>query len=53
VGNRFAEEARKMHAGDAEERAIRGQATLQETAELIDEGIAVLPLPPLLKEPLQ
>jgi hypothetical protein len=53
VGNRFAEEVRKMHAGDSEERAIRGQATLQETAELIDEGIAVLPLPSLLKEPLQ
>lgn len=53
VGSRFAEEARKIHAGDADERAIRGQATLQETVELLDEGIAVLPLPPVLKEPLQ
>ena len=53
VGSRFAEEARKIHAGDADERAIRGQATLQETVQLLDEGIAVLPLPPVLKEPLQ
>ena len=53
VGTRFAEEARKMHAGDADERAIRGQATLHETMQLLEEGIAVLPLPPALKEPLQ
>jgi hypothetical protein len=53
VGSRFAEEARKIHAGDADERAIRGQATLQETVQLLDEGIAVLPLPSVLKEPLQ
>ena len=53
VGSRFAEEARKIHAGDADERAIRGQATLQETVQLLDDGIAVIPLPPALKEPLQ
>ena len=53
VGSRFAEEARKIHAGDADERAIRGQATLQETVQLLDEGIAVLPIPPVLKETLQ
>ena len=45
VGGRFAAEARRMHYGEIEERAIRGQATPQETAELLDEGIAVLPLP--------
>lgn len=45
VGHRFAAEARRMHYGEVEERAIRGQATLQETTELLDEGIAVLPLP--------
>jgi hypothetical protein len=45
VGGRFAAEARRMHYGEVEERAIRGQATPQETAELLDEGIAVLPLP--------
>lgn len=55
VGARFAEEARKMHYGEAEERSIRGQASQQETEALLDEGIAVLPLPvPAgLKEPLQ
>jgi hypothetical protein len=44
-----------MHYGEAEQRNIRGHATLEETEELIDEGIAVmpLPLPDVLKEPLQ
>ncbi|MFM1908201.1 MAG: hypothetical protein RLZZ591_1878 [Pseudomonadota bacterium] len=45
VGGQFAQEARKMHYGDVPERAIRGQATLHEAAELLDEGIAVIPLP--------
>lgn len=45
VGARFAEEARRMHYGEASQRAIRGQASLEETAQLLDEGIAVLPLP--------
>jgi len=45
VGARFADEARRMHYGEAAQRAIRGQASLQETAQLLDEGIAVLPLP--------
>lgn len=55
VGNSFPEEARKMHYGEAEQRNIRGHATPEETEELIDEGIAVMPLPMpnLLKEPLQ
>ena len=55
VGNSFPEEARKMHYGEAEQRNIRGHATPEETEELIDEGIAVmpLPLPNALKEPLQ
>ncbi len=55
VGERFAEEARRMHYGEAEERNIRGRATREQTAELLDEGIAVLPLPvpPSLKGPLQ
>jgi len=44
VGSQFAEEARKIHYGEAPERAIRGQATARETRELLDEGIAVLPL---------
>ena len=45
VGKRFADEARRMHHGETEERAIRGQATPDEAAQLLDEGIAVLPLP--------
>jgi len=55
VGERFAEEARRMHYGEAEERGIRGQATREQTEALLDEGIAVLPLPiPAgLKETLQ
>ena len=55
VGDRFAEEARKMHYGEAEERSIRGQATREQAEALVEEGIAVLPLPlpPALKETLQ
>ena len=45
VGKRFAEEARKIHYGESQERAIRGQASRQETADLLEEGISVLPLP--------
>ena len=45
VGERFAEEARRMHYGEADERGIRGQATREQTEELLDEGIAVMPLP--------
>lgn len=55
VGTRFAEEARKIHYQEAEERAIRGVATAEETAALADEGIEVLslPLPSALKGPMQ
>ncbi|MEY2617141.1 MAG: hypothetical protein RL522_143 [Pseudomonadota bacterium] len=55
VGERFAEEARRMHYGEADERGIRGQASAEETQALLEEGIAVLPLPvpPALKGPLQ
>jgi hypothetical protein len=44
VGDRFAEEARKIHYGEVPEHAIRGQATPKETRALVEEGIAVLPL---------
>jgi len=44
VGERFAEEARKIHYGEVPEHAIRGQASAQETRELLEEGIPVLPL---------
>lgn len=47
VGDRFAEEARKMHYGEAEERGIYGQASVDDARELLEEGIDVLPLPVL------
>ncbi|WP_342618166.1 DUF1178 family protein [Rhodoferax sp. GW822-FHT02A01] len=55
VGDQFAEEARKMHYGEKEERAIRGKTTLDEARALLDEGIDVLPmlLSPAVKETLQ
>ncbi|WP_285412386.1 DUF1178 family protein [Variovorax sp. efr-133-TYG-130] len=55
VGERFADEARKMHYGEARERGIRGQATPEQTEALLDEGIPVmaLPIPAALKETLQ
>ncbi|XHS77462.1 DUF1178 family protein [Burkholderiaceae bacterium UC74_6] len=52
VGQRFAEEARRIHGGEAEERAIRGQASPEETRELIEDGIPVLPLPAAADDPL-
>lgn len=45
VGNRFAEESRRIHYGDAEQRAIKGTATPQERNELAEEGIAVTLIP--------
>lgn len=55
VGDRFADEARKIHYGESAERGIRGQATPEQAEALIDEGIAVMPLPvpAALKETLQ
>jgi hypothetical protein len=55
VGGQFAEEARRMHYGEAKERPIRGEATVDEAAALRDEGIeiAVLPLPAAMKGSIQ
>ncbi len=47
VGDRFAEEARKMHYGETDERAIRGSATREQAEALLDEGIEVVALPAL------
>jgi hypothetical protein len=47
VGERFPDEARAIHYGDAEERQIYGEATLADARELIEEGIPVAPLPSL------
>lgn len=55
VGERFAEEARRIHYGEVEHRGIRGQATAEERDALREEGIETfaMPLPAALKEPLQ
>jgi hypothetical protein len=45
VGKAFPEEARRIHYKEAPHRNIRGVATVEETRELIDEGIEVVPLP--------
>lgn len=45
VGERFADEARRIHYKETHARNIRGLASRQEAAELLEEGIAVMPLP--------
>ena len=50
VGERFPEEARKIHYGEAEERGLIGKATAEEAVALLEEGIAVAPLPILPDE---
>ena len=47
VGNRFAEEAKKMHYGETTARNIRGTATANEVRELKEEGVATVQLPPV------
>jgi hypothetical protein len=51
VGERFAEEARRIHYGETEHRGIRGRASTEDAQALRDEGIEVmaLPLPAALK----
>lgn len=55
VGDRFAEEARRIHYQEAPERGIRGTTTREEAEALEDEGINVVPFPfaDALKGPLQ
>jgi hypothetical protein len=55
VGARFAEEARRIHYGEAAQRGIRGQTSPEERAALADEGIEVMsiPVPKALKGPVQ
>ncbi|MCA3623543.1 MAG: DUF1178 family protein [Methylobacterium sp.] len=50
VGDKFAEEARKIHYGETEERAIYGEASAAEVKELTEEGIEIAPLPVLPDE---
>lgn len=47
VGADFADEARKIHHGEADERAIYGETSLDEAKALAEEGIEVLPVPGL------
>ena len=55
VGQQFADEARRMHYGEAPARSIRGQATQREAMEMREEGIEVMVLPilPVSAETLQ
>lgn len=55
VGERFAEEARRIHYNEAPARSIRGVTTPEDAQSLVEEGIDVMPLPipAALKEPLQ
>ena len=55
VGERFAEEARRIHYNEAPARNIRGVTTPEDAHALLEEGIDVMPLPvpDALKEPLQ
>jgi hypothetical protein len=55
VGERFAEEARRIHYGETEERAIRGRTSADEREALREEGIEVLsiPVPRALGGPVQ
>ena len=55
VGDRFPEEARRIHYGEVEERGIRGKASKEDADALREEGIEVmaLPLPDAVKGPVQ
>ena len=47
VGNRFPEEARKIHYGETDARGIYGKATVEEVTGLLEEGVEIMPLPDL------
>lgn len=51
VGDRFPDEARAIHLGEADARAIHGRATPEQAESLVEEGIAVAPLPFPVLEP--
>lgn len=46
VGDRFSEEARRIHYGEVAARSIKGKASGEDVTELLEEGILVLPVPP-------
>ncbi len=45
VGDKFAEEARKIHFGETDARGIYGEATPEEAKGLLDDGVEFLPMP--------
>ncbi|MET3793609.1 DUF1178 family protein [Aquamicrobium terrae] len=45
VGDKFAEEARKIHFGEADARGIYGEATLEEARDLAEDGVEFMPIP--------
>jgi hypothetical protein len=47
VGERFAEEARKIHYNEVEPHGIYGEATVEEAERLAEEGVTFQPMPPL------
>ena len=53
VGDRFADEARAMHLGDAEPRQVHGRATAEQASTLVEEGVPIAPLPLPLVPPGQ
>jgi hypothetical protein len=50
VGDKFAEEARRIHFKDVEARGIYGEATREEVASLVEDGVDFMPLPSLPEE---
>lgn len=46
VGDQFPQEARRIHRLESSVRSIKGQASLDDMKDLLDEGIPVLPIPP-------
>jgi len=46
VGPEFAAEARRIHAGEAEQRGVYGEASPDEVRSLVEDGVPVAPLPP-------
>jgi hypothetical protein len=50
VGDKFADEARKIHFGETEARGIYGEASPDEVKGLLDDGVEFMPLPPLPEE---
>lgn len=50
VGDKFAEEARKIHYKEADQRGIYGEATREEVAGLVEDGIDFMPLPTVPEE---